>query len=271
MNAEYSVEEVRSRFEAWVSVRSWFKATIGLDRSDDEYADPCINSRWQGWQAAYAERIKADEGAVPVACEVVGIVRENDDGKYIDWTVEGSLDALEAGDALYCIDGIEAPDDGFTELFANPPAQAAQSEPSPRCDKPGCNCATWKPEGCAWDDAEPAAQDDGMCNADNPARRCVCREEFGRRVCAPAAQGGAADPLADDSPLQSCRAFVESWRLESAGSNGHDVIANRNTVRRLVHIIDHLAAQPAQSAAGWSIVKAGDVWTVTYTPPQGES
>ena len=28
---------------------------------------------------------------------------------------------------------------------------------------------------------------DGMCNADNPERRCVCREEFGHRVCESAA------------------------------------------------------------------------------------
>jgi hypothetical protein len=39
--------------------------------------------------------------------------------------------------------------------------------------------------------AKPVAQADGMCNADNPARRCVCREEFGRRVCEPVAQGEA--------------------------------------------------------------------------------
>jgi hypothetical protein len=38
-------------------------------------------------------------------------------------------------------------------------------------------------------------------------------------------------------------AFVELWRLELPG-DGHDLIANRNTVRRFVHIIDHLAAQP---------------------------
>lgn len=59
----------------------------------------------------------------------------------------------------------------------------------------------------------------------------------------PVAQGEAVDPLQDDSPLQRRRAFVESWRLELPG-DGHDLIANRNTVRRFVHIIDHLAAQP---------------------------
>ena len=30
------------------------------------------------------------------------------------------------------------------------------AQPAPRCDKPGCNCAAWKLEGCAWDDAQPA-------------------------------------------------------------------------------------------------------------------
>jgi hypothetical protein len=26
-------------------------------------------------------------------------------------------------------------------------------------------------------------QSDGMCNENNPERRCICREEFGRKVC----------------------------------------------------------------------------------------
>lgn len=36
------------------------------------------------------------------------------------------------------------------------------------------------------DEPDAAAQDqgDGMCNADDPSKRCICREEFGRRVCA---------------------------------------------------------------------------------------
>jgi len=32
----------------------------------------------------------------------------------------------------------------------------------------------------------PETASDGMCNADNPANCCVCREEFGYRVCTPA-------------------------------------------------------------------------------------
>lgn len=30
----------------------------------------------------------------------------------------------------------------------------------------------------------PVSAGDDMCNADNPAARCICREEFGRQVCA---------------------------------------------------------------------------------------
>lgn len=44
----------REAFEKWVSEQSWFKATIGLIRThpgSNDYDDPCINSRWQGWQA----------------------------------------------------------------------------------------------------------------------------------------------------------------------------------------------------------------------------
>lgn len=50
----YTAEQVRARFEAWVSTQSWFSATLGLVSAGtgEGYADPCINSRWQGWMAA---------------------------------------------------------------------------------------------------------------------------------------------------------------------------------------------------------------------------
>jgi hypothetical protein len=53
----------REAFEKWISVRSWFKATIGLIHSDNGYADPCINSRWQGWQAAMRYRDEQEKKA----------------------------------------------------------------------------------------------------------------------------------------------------------------------------------------------------------------
>ena len=39
---------------------------------------------------------------------------------------------------------------------------ALSAQPAPRCDKPGCNCAAWKPEGCAWDAAQPAKQGEAV-------------------------------------------------------------------------------------------------------------
>jgi hypothetical protein len=56
-----------------------------------------------------------------------------------------------------------------------------------------------------------------------------------------------SDPLADDGPgvLQSRRDFVEQWRRTLDG-DGHDVIANRNTVRRFVAVIDSLTNRRAQ-------------------------
>ena len=46
-----TLEQEREAFEKWVSEQPWFLATLYLARSGDEYADPCINSRWQGWKA----------------------------------------------------------------------------------------------------------------------------------------------------------------------------------------------------------------------------
>jgi hypothetical protein len=63
MNAEYSVEEVRARFEAWARGKG-----IRLEACPEfpgEYDYPGTQGRWECWQAAYAERIKADEGVVP--------------------------------------------------------------------------------------------------------------------------------------------------------------------------------------------------------------
>jgi hypothetical protein len=64
-------------------------------------------------------------------------------------------------------------------------------------------------------------------------------------------QAVGLDPLADpDCPLQSRRDFVEHWRGVVADHSGHTMVANANTVRRLVHIIDALATHPAQKAQG---------------------
>lgn len=62
-------DQCREAFEKWVSKKDWFIATLGLGRSGVEYVDPCINSRWQGWQAAWNTRAQssAPEGGEAVA------------------------------------------------------------------------------------------------------------------------------------------------------------------------------------------------------------
>lgn len=45
--------------------------------------------------------------------------------------------------------------------------------------------------------APPAA--DGMCNADNPASRCECREEFGHRVCAAPPAAGVLEQMSSEA------------------------------------------------------------------------
>lgn len=64
-------------------------------------------------------------------------------------------------------------------------------------------------------------------------------------------QANGLDPLADlGGPLQSRRDFVEHWRGVVADHGGHTMVANANTVRRLVHIIDALATHPQPSQKG---------------------
>jgi hypothetical protein len=46
---------------------------------------------------------------------------------------------------------------------------------------------------------------DGMCNADNPANRCICREEFGYRVCVSASDAVQVPrELGSEWPKQEC-------------------------------------------------------------------
>ena len=47
-----TTEAMRAQFEAWVTKQSWFIACLGLTMIHDAYIDPCVNSRWQGYQAA---------------------------------------------------------------------------------------------------------------------------------------------------------------------------------------------------------------------------
>lgn len=62
--SEYSVEEVRARFEAWATSKG---SKLVRTLAGDDYWDSWTSHAWEAYQAAYAERIKADEGAVAVA------------------------------------------------------------------------------------------------------------------------------------------------------------------------------------------------------------
>ena len=65
MSNEKLFSASRERFEQWVEKQDWFKATIGLQLSGSEYADPCINARWQGWQAEAAQPQSGEWVMVP--------------------------------------------------------------------------------------------------------------------------------------------------------------------------------------------------------------
>ena len=60
-----TLEQEREAFEKWVSEQPWFLATLYLARSGDEYADPGINSRWQGWKAHHLSQPAQAVDTVP--------------------------------------------------------------------------------------------------------------------------------------------------------------------------------------------------------------
>lgn len=68
---------------------------------------------------------------------------------------------------------------------------------------------------------------------------------------------GEDDPLADIGSLQSRRAFVEQWR-NTLNGRGHDMIANRNTIRRFVRIVDALTSP--QVPSGYLVKDYADGW-----------
>lgn len=91
--------------------------------------------------------------------------------------------------------------------------------------------------------ARPVAADvagDGMCNADDPSKRCVCREEFGSRVCVPDAQPVAADVV------QVTAAQIETWadKLNSSDSNGYGWEYNMATELRALLATRQDGAKP---------------------------
>ena len=63
-----TTEAMRAQFETWVTKQSWFVACLGLTMIHDAYIDPCVNSRWQGYQAAL--RSPATVGLVEAARKV---------------------------------------------------------------------------------------------------------------------------------------------------------------------------------------------------------
>jgi len=75
MTQKFTAEEVRARFETWVSSQPWFAATIGLTMTHDAYIDPCINSRWQGWRTAYADLLSKPAGSGRVDANCMDVLR----------------------------------------------------------------------------------------------------------------------------------------------------------------------------------------------------
>lgn len=93
MSAEYSVEEVRAHAAILRDWRSGYDPGVGNDDAAEMLE-------------AYAERIKADEGTVPVA-----VVDAGEDGLFVEILYGADGSPLKVGD----------------KLFIRPPAQAAQA------------------------------------------------------------------------------------------------------------------------------------------------
>jgi hypothetical protein len=67
----------------------------------------------------------------PIIIESVAVVRDGEDGLYLEWTVEGGIDALElAGTVLFASnDGNDmCAEDGSCEVYLEPPAQDSDQQ-----------------------------------------------------------------------------------------------------------------------------------------------
>lgn len=75
----------------------------------------------------------AFERQEPIMMEAVAVVRESEDGLYLEWTLEGGIAALElAGTVLFASnDGNDmCAEDGSCEVYLQPPAQVEAGDDS---------------------------------------------------------------------------------------------------------------------------------------------
>lgn len=82
-------------------------------------------ARWMMTQAG-EDAIAQPAAGEPIQVETVAITREDDDGLYLDWVLEGGISALEApGVVLLVAHGTVTDDQGSGEVYLVPPAADA--------------------------------------------------------------------------------------------------------------------------------------------------
>lgn len=89
---------------------------------------------WEDHMATAMQEMLATQPAAgePIQVETVAITREDDDGLYLDWVLEGGISALEApGVVLLVAHGTVTDDQGSGEVYVAPPAAASVAAGEP--------------------------------------------------------------------------------------------------------------------------------------------
>lgn len=125
----------REAFEAWHRGRFGTKSQTGDPTRDmhngvkaEEYGPEEQQIRWECWQARAALPSQPATGD-SIQVEAVAVTREDEDGLYLDWVLEGGISALEApGVVLLVAHGEVTDDQGSGEVYLVPPAAAHGDE-----------------------------------------------------------------------------------------------------------------------------------------------
>lgn len=178
MKAEHSVEEVWERFEAWlIREHEYAPEDLIWQEKRNCYADYATNLAWNAYRDAYAERIKADEGAVPT-------FSRSDVSKWRDDAFENAAQIVDRYAKHF--PEVTGAADGIRALIAHPPAQAAQVDAFADRLRQSIMRDTFQPT------AEPVAKA-WLCDNGHSENLMVTLSPRVRDACA--ALGGTITPL----------------------------------------------------------------------------
>jgi hypothetical protein len=123
------MDNERQSFEA--EVRQWPNFTERMlvrdGRFPEYYGNPVVQGAWEGWKMRARLSAQREGEADEVVCEILAVVRDDEDGPYLEFTGEGGLHDIPEGTPVWLLSGGSCePENGFMSLYTAPPQPRAE-------------------------------------------------------------------------------------------------------------------------------------------------